>query len=82
MAQWLDWTSIMSVLKCASSLRSNPFATYEKEILRSIKNNSNRVIAGPPERKYFNLVRTDLLKIGDSPVTDSPCQFEFPILSK
>ena len=36
MAQRFDRTS-MSVLKCTSSLRSDPFATYEKEILRSTK---------------------------------------------
>ena len=35
MAQRLDRTS--SVLKCASSRCSNPFTTYEKEILRSTK---------------------------------------------
>ena len=33
MAQWLDPTSVMSVLKLTFSLHSNPFATYEKEIL-------------------------------------------------
>ena len=36
MAQRLDQMS-MSVLKCTSSLRSNPFATYEKEISQSTK---------------------------------------------
>ena len=57
----LEWWSIMSVLKCASSSRSNPFVTYVKErLLPSTKKHINRVMGYRVCQLILSTVRAPL----------------------